>query len=1157
MTSCSNRNVMNNVVKEETRGHLLSLQSLDNTPALPLTTPQVTLGGREAPIVTLSENEVGGESLLLCSVKQEDAGRPPIGARNTTPSQHLASEATITYATLNTLDSSVNIVLQPLEEDTVAHSSSSCNTQHLQNSPSKADRSVQDMAGGQLVLVGEPGSGEAMTYIYIHQGKTENQRPDEGEVEEIEGESHTITFNSADGSTLHTLPAAYTQQLQHTYGDLVLVGTTDEEGPSALGDDEALANTSGKQDDQVLLLSMGPLKLEEEGSRSRLTDEIREKSEPGSKEGNGQSQQQEESEGSSTIEERLATRDSLLPPRRNRRCGDPGQLTCPVCHTQFRSVRQYHGHLQVHRGQGVWSCEICHHSCQSAAELRVHKTEAHNAPRPFPCPSCHLSFSKSLVLEDHVRSVHKKERPLACTFCTKAFYRPHDLKMHLNLHLGIKTNVCHVCGRQFSHPSNLIRHQRLHTGIKPYVCATCGKRFKQLTLLHKHRATHQPTFGVCPLCPATFRSASGLRKHSKLEHKKVITLQEAARIIRGQTGGSGRSYYCQVCGAQFSLKSELKDHEQQAHASTSQYLCASCGKVYPMADVKTHACFTPEEQANDPLGLHSVQAVVESVTSDLDINSATPTVATHTTTDQQDGHAVSVVEKGDEGDEEEDYLVMYITQEGESVSYVMKKGSKISRDQVLQVDAPGNNLTQEDATNAFRPTLPEETIMINVHSQHQDDQTLLLASQSDDNGNPSSTMPDTSLPSAPLPIHSIKLEPQSSGDIMMDTGDTTQLTDKSLMPIITLTTPSTKNEVESKSISLPLKAMNKPLILKQERDVPEDEELEVKPDISNNKRGTTGQLLCPNCNKTFSKPWNFQQHMATHDASLHRYRCSECGLSFAYRSTLNRHIEKHNPRKTMHQCPECPKRYMSVTSMKQHHKRDHQQLRPYACKLCSKRFFSKSDFKYHMRLHKKEQPYMCFACGREFSHVSHLHRHERVHTGERPHRCPKCPRAFIQYMNLKIHLKKHEKMETEVVVPKSKLTTSNNMVMEGSDVNDSGNIMNCNDPELEGHILVGPSLEGPSLVGSSLEEHSPEGHNVVSKSTQSLDVHSANPSIDLGNAEAVPDLPRDQLPAGTIILSESDLASAQHAGQFSGGHTAVMTGMDGECIAIFVQDGIN
>lgn len=149
-------------------------------------------------------------------------------------------------------------------------------------------------------------------------------------------------------------------------------------------------------------------------------------------------------------------------------------------------------------------------------------------------------------------------------------------------------------------------------------------------------------------------------------------------------------------------------------------------------------------------------------------------------------------------------------------------------------------------------------------------------------------------------------------------------------------------------------------------------------------------------------------------------------------------------------------------------------------------------------------------------------------------------------------------MESEVAVPDSKLTTSNNVAMEGSDfVNDSGNIINCNDSELEGPSLEGQILEGPVLEGPSLEEHSPEGRSLVSKSPQNLDVHSANPSIDLGNAEGVPDLPRDQLPAGTIILSDSDLASAQHAGQFSGGHTAVVTGMDGECIAIFVQDGIN
>ncbi|XP_037792322.1 uncharacterized protein LOC119587712 [Penaeus monodon] len=75
-----------------------------------------------------------------------------------------------------------------------------------------------------------------------------------------------------------------------------------------------------------------------------------------------------------------------------------------------------------------------------------------------------------------------------------------------------------------------------------------------------------------------------------------MTLQEAARIIRGQRTSSGRSYYCQVCGAQFSIKSELKAHERREHGDSTEHRCASCNKVFSTAEVKSHTCLTAEEE---------------------------------------------------------------------------------------------------------------------------------------------------------------------------------------------------------------------------------------------------------------------------------------------------------------------------------------------------------------------------------------------------------------------------------------------------------------------------------------------------------------------------------------------------------------------------------
>ncbi|KAG7165691.1 Zinc finger and SCAN domain-containing protein 2-like, partial [Homarus americanus] len=1039
--------MMNNVIIENgSRGEVLSLEPLSQ-PA-----PHVMLGDEET-MVTLPD----GDPLLLC----------PDG------SVQQAASHQLTYATLDT--TAVNIVLEPLK------------TEGLESEPSQCDLTAGktedmfdgDVRGGaecpRLVVVGEAGTGDAMTYIYI-QGEAETAR-DGGETET--GEGHTITLNSADGSTLHTLPASYTQHLEHAYGDLVLVGGGDGGTVDAAVGEVTGTGDGGQEDKRVLLLSVRPLRLEAEGERPALalssaaqeSTEQQGAAEEGVAEGRVRRETGRREDETSTIEARLATRDSLLPPRRNRRCGDPGKLTCPVCHTQFKSGRHYHGHLQVHRGQGVWHCDMCQYTCDSAVELRVHKAELHHDARPFKCPNCHLTFPKSLMLEDHIRSVHNKERPFTCSFCTKGFYRPHDLKMHLNLHLGIKTNVCYVCGQQFSHPSNLIRHHRLHTGIKPYVCSTCGKRFTQVTLLHKHRATHQPGAGTCPLCPSSFRSAAGLRKHAKSEHDKSMTLQEAGRILRGRRGTGGRSYYCRVCGAQFSVKSELKVHEQREHGKGTQHRCASCDKVYCVADLKTHACLTTKE-------VKQRAAPTVSVTPEATITAS-----------------ANSERESDAEEEEEEYLVVYITSEGESVSYVMKKGNRASRDEVLQVDAPRPEQLAEETS-----ARPEETIMINVQDRPPALAPHRAAVSSPDGNVPVAdpTEPEDADPDSPLPVHGIKLEPRPSTDTPSDAVDASRLADRSFLSLVTsmeLSAPQNSGSRVKKKAAL------RPISMKRDGG-----DLGPRSEDSESGAKTEGQavapLTCKDCGKKFQKQWNLQQHVATHDASLHRYKCGMCSTTFAYRSTLNKHMVKHRPTQEVHACQQCNKKYKCLASLKQHHKRDHMRHRPYVCEMCRKDFFSKSDFKYHMR---------CVGCLCCVWGVF-------------------CPKKFIQFVTLKIHLKKHEKMASEEMMADD--SYPGGLKYTGIDlVGDGGSIVAGMNPDAAG---LTPGRDADETLTAAGEA------DVSLGGAAAVD----SPPMMTNSESADTGLTSDHLPPGTIILAQSGLDASHGGGQFGGSHTAVVTGVD-------------
>ena len=166
-------------------------------------------------------------------------------------------------------------------------------------------------------------------------------------------------------------------------------------------------------------------------------------------------------------------------------------------------------------------------------------------------------------------------------------------------------------------------------------------------------------------------------------------------------------------------------------------------------------------------------------------------------------------------------------------------------------------------------------------------------------------------------------------------------------------------------------------------------------------------LPSPDCSPEPSpKPSPAADSTRSADRARKAHQCTECDKSFRKPSDLEQHMRVHSGEKP-YQCTLCDKTFTQKGSRKRH-MRLHEGEKQHKCAECGSAFARKAGLKSHMRIHTGEKPYQCKVCSKSFGRASARDMHMRIHTGFRPHVCTVCRKTFIQKSHLDSHSLKHD-----------------------------------------------------------------------------------------------------------------------------------------------------
>nr|XP_015834123.1 PREDICTED: zinc finger protein 558 isoform X9 [Tribolium castaneum] len=182
-----------------------------------------------------------------------------------------------------------------------------------------------------------------------------------------------------------------------------------------------------------------------------------------------------------------------------------GKYSCPECSYVSCKISSMKRHLQHHEGRTVYQCDLCEKKILGSAKYKTHM-EIHTGIKKYTCEYCPKKFQTANYLKIHRELNHHKElygydMTYPCRECGKVFKFEKSLKRHLSTIHKIgedRTVSCPVCYKKIANSYNLKVHMRMHTGEKTNMCDSCGKAYHTYKSYKKHVLVHHPEMKPVP-----------------------------------------------------------------------------------------------------------------------------------------------------------------------------------------------------------------------------------------------------------------------------------------------------------------------------------------------------------------------------------------------------------------------------------------------------------------------------------------------------------------------------------------------------------------------------------------------------------------------------------------------------------------------------------